>query len=49
VVYANQQGGTTMEYDRPTSIFGQFKSKEIDATAQSLDRRLLTFLKKVSV
>ena len=49
VVYANPQGGTTMEYDRPTSMFGQFKSAEIDAMAQSLDQRLLTFLKKVSM
>jgi uncharacterized protein (DUF302 family) len=49
VVYANGQGGTTMEYDRPTSMFGQFKSAEIDAMAKSLDQRLLTFLKKVSM
>ncbi len=49
VVYANEQGGTTMEYDRPTSMFGQFKSAEIDAVAQSLDDRLLTFLKKASM
>ncbi len=49
VVYANEQGGTTMEYDRPTSMFGQFKDAEIDAMAQSLDQRLLTFLKKVSM
>jgi uncharacterized protein (DUF302 family) len=49
VVYANAQGGTTMEYDRPTTMFGQFKNAEIDAMAQSLDQRLLTFLKKVSM
>jgi uncharacterized protein (DUF302 family) len=49
VVYANDQGGTTMEYDRPTSMFGQFKNAEIDAMAQSLDQRLLTFLKKASM
>jgi uncharacterized protein (DUF302 family) len=49
VVYANDRGGTTMEYDRPTSMFGQFKNAEIDAMAQSLDQRLLTFLKKVSM
>jgi uncharacterized protein (DUF302 family) len=48
VVYANADGGTTMEYDRPTSMFGQFGSAQIDAVAQSLDQRLLTFLKKVS-
>ena len=46
VVYANEKGGTTMEYDRPTSMFGQFKNADIDAVAQSLDDRLLTFLKK---
>lgn len=46
VVYASDKGGTTMEYDRPTSMFGQFKSAEIDAVAHSLDDRLLTFLKK---
>jgi uncharacterized protein (DUF302 family) len=49
VVYANAGGGTTMEYDRPSSMFGQFKDAEIDAMAQSLDQRLLTFLKKVSM
>jgi uncharacterized protein (DUF302 family) len=49
VVYANDQGGTTMEYDRPSSMFGQFKNAEIDSVAQSLDQRLLTFLKKVSM
>jgi uncharacterized protein (DUF302 family) len=49
VVYANEQGGTTMEYDRTTSMFGQFKSAEIDAVAQSLDDRLLTFLKKAGM
>jgi uncharacterized protein (DUF302 family) len=47
VIYANDKGGTTMEYDRPTSMFGQFKEPAIDAMAQSLDQRLLTFLTKV--
>jgi uncharacterized protein (DUF302 family) len=49
VVYANAEGGTTMEYDRPSSMFGQFKNAEIDAMALSLDQRLMTFLKKVSM
>jgi uncharacterized protein (DUF302 family) len=49
VVYANAEGGTTMEYDRPSSMFDQFKDPEIDAMAQSLDQRLMTFLKKVSM
>jgi Domain of unknown function DUF302 len=46
VVYANGEGGTTMEYDQPSSMFGQFKSADIDVVAKSLDDRLLTFLKK---
>ena len=49
VMYANVEGGTTMEYDRPSSMFGQFKNREIDAMAQSLDQRLMKFLKKVSM
>jgi uncharacterized protein (DUF302 family) len=49
VVYASAEGGTTMEYDRPSSMFGQFKNAEIDTMAQSLDQRLMTFLKKVSL
>jgi hypothetical protein len=34
VVFASEQGGTTMEYDRPISMFGKFKNAEIDAMAQ---------------
>jgi uncharacterized protein (DUF302 family) len=46
VVYANELGGTTMEYDKPSTMFGQFRDPEIDATARSLDQRLLVFLTK---
>lgn len=46
VIYANEQGGTNMEYDRPSSMFGQFKDREIDAMAKSLDDRLLAVLTK---
>ena len=46
VVYANDLGGTTMEYDKPSTMFGQFRDPEIDATARSLDQRLLVFLTK---
>jgi len=49
VIYANAEGGTTMEYDRPGSMFGQFKDPEIDTVAEALDQRLMTFLKKVSM
>jgi hypothetical protein len=48
VIYANEQGGTTLEYDKPSSMFGQFKHPVIDDMGASLDSRLLTFLKKVT-
>lgn len=48
VVYANKDGGTTMEYDKPTTLFGQFKNAEIDAVAKSLDERIQRLLLKVS-
>jgi uncharacterized protein (DUF302 family) len=48
VVYANDKGGTTLEYDKPSSLFGQFKDPTIDEIRVSLDNRLLTFLKKAS-
>ena len=48
VVYANGQDGATLEYDRPSSMFGQFKDPVIDEMGVSLDNRLLTFLTKAS-
>lgn len=48
VVYANDRGGTTLEYDKPSSMFGQFKHPVIDDMGASLDARLASFLKKVS-
>jgi uncharacterized protein (DUF302 family) len=48
VIYANGDGGTILEYDRPTSMFGQFNNPGIDSMAASLDSRLLAFLTKAS-
>ena len=47
-VYENAQGGTTFEYDKPSTQFGQFHNAAIDKVAQSLDDRLLSLIKKVS-
>jgi uncharacterized protein (DUF302 family) len=47
-VYENAQGGTTFEYDKPSTQFGQFHNAAIDQVAQSLDDRLLRLVKKVS-
>jgi uncharacterized protein (DUF302 family) len=47
-VYENAHGGTTFEYDKPSTQFGQFHNADIDKVAQSLDDHLLRLIKKVS-
>ena len=47
-VYENAHGGTTFEYDKPSTQFGQFHNAGIDKVAQSLDDHLLGLIKKVS-
>jgi uncharacterized protein (DUF302 family) len=48
VLYENPEGGSVFEYDRPTTLFGQFGRPEIDRVASILDQRLQTLLMKVS-
>ncbi|QUN32871.1 DUF302 domain-containing protein (plasmid) [Cupriavidus sp. KK10] len=40
VVYQNASGGTTIEYDQPSSLFGQFHNPTTDAMGVSLDERM---------
>jgi uncharacterized protein (DUF302 family) len=40
LLYVNDQGKTCVEYDMPSSLFGQFGNVEIDAVAAMLDRKL---------
>jgi hypothetical protein len=47
-VYANPQGGTTFEYDLPSTQFLQFRKPGIDKVAKQLDRRLFTLISMVS-
>jgi hypothetical protein len=47
-VHENAHGGTTFEYDKPSTQFGQFHNADIDKVAQSLDGHLLRLIKKVS-
>jgi hypothetical protein len=47
-VYENAHGGTTFEYDKPSTQFGQFHNADIDKVARSLDDHLLRLIKKVS-
>ena len=40
LIYENDDGKTCLEYDRPSSLFGQFGNGRISPTAAMLDRKL---------
>lgn len=40
----NEDGETCLEYDKPSSLFGQFGNAEITAVASMLDRKLETLV-----
>ena len=40
LIYEDGQGKTCVEYDRPSSLFGQFGDDRISPTADMLDRKL---------
>ena len=40
LLYENDEGKTCLEYDKPSSLFGQFGNAEITAVATMLDRKL---------
>jgi uncharacterized protein (DUF302 family) len=40
LLYENEEGKTCVEYDKPSSLFGQFGKPEINAVAATLDRKL---------
>ena len=40
LIYENEQGKTCVEYDKPSSLFGQFGNTEISAVAVMLDGKL---------
>ena len=40
LIYENEEGKTCVEYDRPSSLFGQFGDDRIAPTAAMLDRKL---------
>jgi len=47
VLYQNAEGGSTIEYDLPSSQLHQFQSAQIDAVGKELDERLLKFVMTV--
>jgi uncharacterized protein (DUF302 family) len=40
LIYETEAGETGVEYDLPSSLFGQFGNEQIDRVAASLDRKL---------
>jgi uncharacterized protein (DUF302 family) len=40
LIYENNEGKTCVEYDRPSSLFGQFGNDRIRPTATMLDKKL---------
>jgi len=40
LLYQNEAGKTCLEYDKPSSLFGQFGQSAIAAVAEMLDRKL---------
>ena len=40
LIYENEEGKTCVEFDRPSSLFGQFGNDRITPTAAMLDRKL---------
>ncbi|KAA0894117.1 DUF302 domain-containing protein [Oryzomonas rubra] len=48
-VYAADDGLTRIEYDQPSSLFGQFHHPEVMAVARSLDAKLARLIKKAGL
>jgi uncharacterized protein (DUF302 family) len=44
LLYQNEEGKTCAEYDKPSSLFGQFEQAEVKATADMLDHKLNALL-----
>jgi uncharacterized protein (DUF302 family) len=40
LLYENEQGATCVEYDKPSSLFGQFGNAKITDVATTLDRKM---------
>ena len=43
-VYADEKGFARVDYDLPSSLFGQFGSAEVDSVARSLDDKLSSLI-----
>jgi uncharacterized protein (DUF302 family) len=48
VLYENEDGHAVFEYDRPSSLFGQFGDERVTAVARELDAKLESVLIKAA-
>lgn len=48
-VYEAEDHSTRVEYDQPSSLFGQFNDPEVTAVARSLDMKLANVIKKTEI
>ena len=48
VVYENMTGTATVEYDRPSTLFGQYGNRNVDTVAQELDQKIFDALIKAA-
>jgi uncharacterized protein (DUF302 family) len=44
VLYENRPGTSTFEYDRPSTLFGQYGNEDVTAVARELDRKIFETL-----
>jgi uncharacterized protein (DUF302 family) len=47
-VYEADDRSTRIEFDQPSSLFGQFNNPEVTTVARSLDAKLATWLKRLN-
>lgn len=48
VLYENAAGGATFEYDKPSTLFGQFGDDEVTAVGRELDAKLERALRRAA-
>ena len=48
MLYENEASTATFEYDRPSTLFGQYGNQEVNAVAKELDRKIYEILIKAA-
>jgi uncharacterized protein (DUF302 family) len=48
ILYENENGGSIFEYDKPSSLFGQFDDEQVSAVARGLDVELERALRQAA-